>query len=123
MWWSEQNIRLRSSTAPCGRIGRCSRDTYPESYITKCTSIRNPGCRFGPALHGKGSSRWVGCRATQTIRLRSSTAPLRIDEHLEREFFIVNLLVPIHFMIEMIWWTGLAPWQFEFPTPESRLRR
>ena len=30
----------------------------------------------------------------------------------EREFFIVNLLVRIHFIIEMIWWTGLAPWEF-----------
>ena len=33
----------------------------------------------------------------------------------EREFFIDNLLVRIHFIIAMIWWTGLAPWEFEFP--------
>ena len=26
-----------------------------------------------------------------------------------------NLLVRIHFIIEMIWWTGLAPCEFEFP--------
>ena len=32
----------------------------------------------------------------------------------EREFFIDNLLVRIHFIIEMIRWTGLAPWEFEF---------
>jgi len=31
------------------------------------------------------------------------------------EFFIENLLVRMHFIIEMIWWTGLAPWEFEFP--------
>jgi len=31
----------------------------------------------------------------------------------EREFFIDNLLVRIHFIIEIIWWTGLAPWEFE----------
>ena len=31
----------------------------------------------------------------------------------EREFFIGNLLVQIHFIIAMIWWTGLAPWEFE----------
>jgi len=31
----------------------------------------------------------------------------------EREFFIDNLLVRIHFIIEMIWWTGLAPWEYE----------
>ena len=33
----------------------------------------------------------------------------------EREFFTDNLLVRIHFIIEMIGWTGLAPWEFEFP--------
>jgi len=33
-----------------------------------------------------------------------------------REFFIENLLVRIHFIIMMIRWTGLAPWEFErFP--------
>ena len=33
----------------------------------------------------------------------------------EREFFIDNLLVRIHLIIVMIRWTGLAPWEFEFP--------
>ena len=33
----------------------------------------------------------------------------------EREFFIDNLLVRIYFIIAMIRWTGLAPWEFEFP--------
>ena len=31
----------------------------------------------------------------------------------EREFIIDNLLVQIHFIIVMIKWTGLAPWEFE----------
>ena len=35
----------------------------------------------------------------------------------KREFFIDNLLVQIHLIIEMIWWTGLAPWEFEYPFP------
>ena len=30
----------------------------------------------------------------------------------EREFVIDNLLVRIHFFIEMIWWTGRAPWEY-----------
>ena len=38
---------------------------------------------------------------------------------IEREFFIVNLLVRIHFTIVMIGWTGLAPWEFESPFPGS----
>jgi len=33
----------------------------------------------------------------------------------EREFFIDNLLVRIYFIIVMIRWTGLAPWEFELP--------
>ena len=38
-----------------------------------------------------------------------------IAAYREREFFIDNLLVRIHFIIVMIRWTGLAPWEFEFP--------
>ena len=34
----------------------------------------------------------------------------------EREFIIDNLLVRIH---RCFWWTGLAPWEFEFPFPGS----
>ena len=37
----------------------------------------------------------------------------------QRAFFIDNLLVRIHFIIVMIRWTGLAPWEFEFPFPGS----
>jgi len=37
----------------------------------------------------------------------------------EREFFIDNLLARIHFIVVMIRWTGLAPWEFEFPFPGS----
>ena len=37
----------------------------------------------------------------------------------EREFFIDNLLVRIHFIIVMIRWTGLAPWEFQFSFPGS----
>ena len=35
------------------------------------------------------------------------------------EFFIDNLLVRIHFIIVMIRWNGLAPWESEFPFPGS----
>jgi len=37
----------------------------------------------------------------------------------EREFFTDNLLVRVHFIIVMIKWTGLTPWEFEFPFPGS----
>ena len=35
----------------------------------------------------------------------------------EGDFLIDNLLVRIHFIIVMILWTGLAPFEFEFPFP------
>ena len=35
----------------------------------------------------------------------------------EREFFIDSLLVRIHSLIEMIWTTGLAPWELIFSFP------
>ena len=42
----------------------------------------------------------------------------------EKEFFLDNLLVRIHLIFEMIKWTGLAPWEFEFSfqvdRPEKR---
>ena len=37
----------------------------------------------------------------------------------EREFLIDNLLVRVHFIVVMIRWTGLAPWEFEFSFPGS----
>ena len=46
-------------------------------------------------------------------------APRPPSRRLQREFFIDNLLVRIHFINVMIRWTGLAPWEFEFPFPGS----
>ena len=52
--------------------------------------------------------------------VRACCRALRRSElGIEREFFIDNLLVRIHFIIVMIRWTGLASWAFEFPFPGS----
>ena len=63
----------------------------------------------GVRTNGEGNARaWFGvCRLGFAV------------QSLEREFFIDNLLVRIHFIIVMIRWTGLAPWEFEFPFPGS----
>ena len=45
-------------------------------------------------------------RVLRALREEQVTSPL-----------IDNLLVRIHFIIVMIRWTGLAPWEFEFPFP------
>jgi len=47
------------------------------------------------------------------MQVRRHREPLQI---LHRDsVFIDNLLVRIHFIIVMVRWTGLAPWEFEFP--------
>ena len=51
------------------------------------------------------------------FRVQGSWVP--ISGVLQREFFIDNLLVRIHVIIGMNRWTGLAPWEFEFPFPGS----
>ena len=35
-----------------------------------------------------------------------------------REFFFDNPLVRAHFIIVMVWWTGLVPWEFATPARE-----
>ena len=35
----------------------------------------------------------------------------------QKQFFVDNFLVRIHFVIVMIRWTGLAQWEFEFSFP------
>ena len=42
----------------------------------------------------------------------SSPMSVHFEPAPEKEFFIDNLPVRIHFIIVMIRWTGLAPWEF-----------
>ena len=59
-------------------------------------------------------------RSLARSRARSLSLSHTHDLHTrDREFFIGNLLVRIHCNIVMIRWTGLAPWEFEFPFPGS----
>ena len=62
------------------------------------------------------------------MRFRVSEVPLYGETYLvlglqvaascdDLVFFIDNLLVRIYSIIVMIEWTGLAPWEFEFPFP------
>ena len=89
------------------------------------TPPSNPGCyvtKFGPK---------VNCVRQVDFGLKGRTPPCDLAFGLtamvlqsrgtcrERELFIDNLLVRIHFIIEVIWWSGLAPWEFEFPFPGS----
>jgi len=55
--------------------------------------------RSWPCLSGKSSQNLVSC--SLFARKRS--------EYIEREFFVDNLMVQVHCITEMIWWTGLTP--------------
>ena len=73
-------------------------------------STRNPGTDVGAAGGGVAS-------ALSRREGGAGTAKPRTPR--ERDFFIDNRPVRIHFIIEMIWWTSLAPWQLELPFPGS----
>ena len=80
--------------------------------------------RFGDALWDSDEDDY--CDASAAARpdwaadaLNEQVLRRSCPEPREREFFIDNLLVRIHFIIVMIRWTGLAPWEFEFPFPGS----
>ena len=53
---------------------------------------------------------WIGVISpTIDVNPMISLKKIVTCESAERESFIENLLVRIHFVIEMNWWTGLAP--------------
>ena len=69
---------------------------------------------------GTGVGRETSAFHGEDARLAEDDAQVCCEAcHEQREFFIDNLLVRIHFIIVMIRWTGLAPWEFEFPFPGS----
>jgi len=74
-----------------------------------------PRCRLAQGWDGELTNKAGFWRATSWFHFLHG----RLGIALEKEFFIDNLLVRIHFIIEMIWRTGLAPWEFEFTFPDS----
>jgi len=66
------------------------------------------------------SNKWTYRVSSRKSANTSSTFSHSPRSFLEREFFVDNLLVRNHVIIVMIRWTGIAPWEFEFPFPGSR---
>ena len=101
--------------------------TWPQ-YLTSRELLPNGNCyhKTGDLAHKTGDlAHKTGDLAHKTGNLAHKTGDLahktgdlahKIGDLAhktgEREFFIDNLLVRIHFIIEMLWWTGLAPWEF-----------
>jgi len=62
----------------------------------------------------------IAQRGVEISRLERQPACYLQGNIAERgEALIHNLVVRIHSIIEVILWTGLAPWEFEFPFPGS----
>ena len=61
----------------------------------------------------------MGTRSHAGIGLLTSFVTLLARVVCEKEFFIDNLLVRIHFIVGMIRWAGLAQWEFELSFPSS----
>ena len=81
--------------------------------------LRDIGAELIPAGYEKSENVYAN-QPEHSIHLVYSAFPVHMHVLYEcavREFCIDNLLVRIHFIIVMIRWTGLAPWEFEFPFP------
>jgi len=68
----------------------------------KCSTCARPGC-WPPSSSP---------RAMASSSASTSSPIATVTTLPERDFFIDNLLVRIHSIIEMIWWNGLAPSKF-----------
>ena len=91
---------------------------------SKLLVIHTMNGRLGPRVCFNTQTAWRPLRApgrrTGRTGLSRTSRPCFAWEVLERDFSIDNLLVRIHVIIVMIRWTGLAPWEFEFPFSGSR---
>ena len=73
------------------------------------------GCDWGQLVAGFGVSPYRSCPTLPTLSYTKLNAGDKEEVETKREFSIDNLLVRIHLIIVLMWWIGLAPWEFEFP--------
>ena len=72
-----------------------------------------------PLYRGNQEALQTICKRGARLDIRDKVRASTFATRCEREFYIDNLLVRVHFVIVMIRWTGLAPWEFEPPFPGS----
>ena len=68
---------------------------------------------------------WAPRAPAVSARVRSREEQRDAEEGRRRRWGVAQVLVRIHFIVVMIRWTGLAPWEFEFQrdAEEGRRRR
>ena len=103
---------------------RCFRLTVESEFGTYKTGWTSRGPESGPGFRLKQLKPFslfpFRSAAVNGALLQTLLSPeLTALSPPEREFLIDNLLVRIYFIIVMIRWTGLAPWESGFPFPCS----
>ena len=111
---SASNRTTSASTAPCTSRRMC--------YPTHCASYCAPCQPLLRACSAPRTPRRVSRAKDPRSPKLSLYGLLRLPAR-EGELFIDNLLVRIHFIIVMIRWTGLAPWESALPAPLACQKR
>ena len=94
----------------CGLISPCSKSDCVKSLQSSFMGLYpQRGSHLGERASGTDSQGFV-CRVLWGASLYAQGTLL----FRERKLFIDNLLIRVHFIIVMIRWTGLAPWEFFF---------
>jgi len=74
---------------------------------------------FPPPVKSAPAEHALNRNSSRNMMHQNETHPGQGWYQKERDYFIDNQLVRIRFVILMIRWTGLAPWECEFPFPFS----
>jgi len=112
-----RGVRVDSTAGGQRQKGYKGRKRAPR--VAKGFKGMEKGSKGEKGLHGrKRAPRGAKGRqrlAPQGTRVGRGRFQRRGAKSRSREFFINNLLVRNRFIIVMIRWTGLAPWEFELP--------
>ena len=78
---------------------------------------RTVACRLerGSLAHGRQSRPDSGLGVQVKVLKTLISFSRSVRQGCLRDLSVVKLLVQIHFIISVIWWTGPAPWEFELP--------
>ena len=124
-------LQVSGSQEPCGNyVSRVHGEGFRGKHVGKCRESAGFGLGFGIGVYlgfrvegHLGIGIHLGFRvdlALENLTLEDACQraqrlylPNKVNIR-ERESFIDNLLVRIHFIIVMIGWTRLAPWEFDF---------
>ena len=94
-----------------------TRNPKPQPLDSKLEPFTTHDKPFIPTIRNSGNA--TPCRMTGVTLHMTGETPNPKQQGPGRESCIDNLLVRIHIIIVIIWWTGLALWEFEFLFPGS----